>query len=60
MPLRSAGLLLGEVPGAGQRAKELKDGWTLVTGDGSYVAQHEHTIMVTEKEPLILTAANEI
>ncbi len=44
----------------GQRAKELKDGWTLVTGDGSYVAQHEHTIMVTEKEPLILTAANEI
>ena len=44
----------------GQRAKELNDGWTLVTGDGSFVAQHEHTIMITEKEPLILTAANEI
>lgn len=44
----------------GQKAKELSDGWTLITGDGSFVAQHEHTIVVTEKEPLILTAANEI
>jgi methionyl aminopeptidase len=43
-----------------RNAKELNDGWTLVTGDGSFVAQHEHTIVITEKTPLILTAANEI
>lgn len=45
--------------GASQ-AKDTADGWTLVTGDGSFVAQHEHTIVVTETTPLILTAANEI
>ncbi len=36
------------------------DGWTLVTNDGSFVAQHEHTIIVTDAAPVILTAANEI
>ena len=36
------------------------DGWTLATEDGSFVAQHEHTIMVTDGEPLILTSANGI
>lgn len=36
------------------------DGWTLVTNDGSFVAQHEHTIMVTDGTPVILTAANDI
>jgi methionyl aminopeptidase len=42
------------------RALESSDGWTLTTKDGSYVAQHEHTIVVTEGQPLILTAANGI
>lgn len=36
------------------------DGWTLVTNDGSFVAQHEHTIIVTDGVPVILTAANAI
>ncbi|KAA2245727.1 type I methionyl aminopeptidase [Chitinophaga agrisoli] len=36
------------------------DGWTLVTNDGSFVAQHEHTIMVTAGEPVILTSTNGI
>ncbi|NJO03492.1 MAG: type I methionyl aminopeptidase [Bacteroidia bacterium] len=34
------------------------DGWTLITRDGSYVAQHEHTVVVSDGTPLILTAAN--
>lgn len=36
------------------------DGWTLVTRDKSYVAQHEHTIIVTDTQPVILTSANHI
>jgi methionyl aminopeptidase len=36
------------------------DGWTLTTKEGSYVAQHEHTIMITDTTPLILTEANQI
>jgi len=36
------------------------DGWTLVTRDGSFVAQHEHTVLVTSGEPIILTASNGI
>ncbi|MGX5816949.1 type I methionyl aminopeptidase [Chitinophaga lutea] len=41
-------------------AYENGDGWTLQTRDGSYVAQHEHTIVVTDGEPIILTLANGI
>lgn len=37
-----------------------KDGWTLTGNRGGFVAQHEHTIMVTDGMPLILTAQNEI
>jgi methionyl aminopeptidase len=33
----------------------LKDGWTVVTKDGSLSAHFEHTILVTETEPEILT-----
>jgi methionyl aminopeptidase len=33
------------------------DGWALLTADGSLAAQYEHTIVVTQGEPLILTAA---
>ena len=41
---------------AGQPAvKILKDGWTAVTQDGSLSAHFEHTILVTEGEPEILT-----
>ncbi|MGI4884040.1 MAG: type I methionyl aminopeptidase [Janthinobacterium lividum] len=41
-------------------AHPLGDGWTLATKDGSFVAQHEHTIVVTDGPPLILTAANSL
>jgi methionyl aminopeptidase len=35
--------------------KILKDGWTVVTRDGSLSAHFEHTVLVTEGEPEILT-----
>lgn len=37
-----------------------KDGWTLIGNRGGYAAQHEHTLVVTEGKPLILTESNEI
>lgn len=36
------------------------NGWTYAARDGSFVAQHEHTIMITDEKPLILTASNGI
>ena len=33
----------------------LEDGWTIVTEDGSLAAHYENTILITEKEPEILT-----
>lgn len=41
-------------------AHTLSDGWTLAARDGSLVAQHEHTIIIGEGEPVILTASNGI
>ena len=35
--------------------KLLNDGWTVVTQDGSLSAHFEHTVLVTESEPDILT-----
>jgi len=35
--------------------KILKDGWTVVTQDGSISAHFEHTVLVTDGEPEILT-----
>ena len=37
-----------------------RDGWTMQAKDGSFVAQHEHTLVVTDGAPLILTASNGI
>lgn len=34
---------------------QLDDGWTIVTKDGSLSAHYENTILITEKEPEILT-----
>ena len=34
---------------------ELDDGWTIVTADGKLSAHYENTILITEKEPKILT-----
>jgi methionyl aminopeptidase len=41
-------------------ANTQKDGWTLLGNRGGFVAQHEHTIVVTDKDPLVLTETNEI
>ncbi len=40
--------------------KTLKDGWTLVGNNGGFMAQHEHTIVVTDGKPIILTEMNDI
>lgn len=37
------------------KTKVLSDNWTVVSADGSLTAHFEHTIAVTEGEPLILT-----
>lgn len=36
--------------------RQTKNGWTLKTPDRSIVAQFEHTVIVTENQPIILTA----
>ena len=41
-------------------AVQLNDGWTLVGNRGGYVTQHEHTILITDDEPVILTESNRI
>jgi len=41
-------------------AETLQDGWTMVGNKGGFMAQHEHTIVVTDGVPMILTAQNEI
>jgi methionyl aminopeptidase len=39
------------------RVVEERDGWTLRTEDRSLAAHHEHTIVIREGAPLVLTAA---
>ena len=34
---------------------ELDDGWTIITEDGTLAAHYENTILITEKEPEVLT-----
>lgn len=41
-------------------ATELNDGWTMVGNKGGFMAQHEHTIVVTDGKPMILTEMNGI
>jgi methionyl aminopeptidase len=45
---------------ASSYAITLNDGWTMVGEKGGFMAQHEHTIVVTDKEPIILTEKNQI
>jgi methionyl aminopeptidase len=40
--------------------KILNDGWTVVTQDGSLSAHFEHTVLITETEPEILTCPSRI
>ena len=37
------------------RTRVLPDQWTVVSADGSLTAHFEHTVAVTEGDPLILT-----
>ncbi|WP_461790001.1 type I methionyl aminopeptidase [Pedobacter sp.] len=41
-------------------ADTLEDGWTMVGDKGGFMAQHEHTIVVTGGQPVILTESNGI
>ncbi|MEO7309504.1 MAG: type I methionyl aminopeptidase [Chitinophagaceae bacterium] len=41
-------------------AETLQDGWTMVGDKGGFMAQHEHTIVVTDGDPIVLTKMNEI
>jgi len=41
-------------------ADTTKDGWTMIGNKGGFMAQHEHTIIVTDGKPIILTEMNEI
>jgi len=55
----AAGMVLAIEPmllgGGDDRVKELADGWTIVTGDGSLAAHVEHTVLVGDHGPEILT-----
>jgi methionyl aminopeptidase len=37
-----------------------RDGWTVQTTDGSASAHYEHTLMITDAEPIILTAGERV
>lgn len=41
-------------------ADTLNDGWTMVGNKGGFMAQHEHTLIITDGKPIILTEANQI
>jgi len=41
-------------------AETLNDGWTMVGNKGGFMAQHEHTIVVTDGKPIVLTDMNGI
>jgi methionyl aminopeptidase len=58
-PRLQAGMTLAIEPmvGAGTwRTRTMPDGWTVVMADGKKAAHFEHTIAITEGEPMILTA----
>jgi methionyl aminopeptidase len=39
-------------------ADTLNDGWTMVGNKGGFMVQHEHTIVITDGKPIILTEMN--
>ena len=45
------------VNAGGYQVKVLKDGWTTVTADGTLSAHFEHTVVITEDGPKIMTVA---
>ncbi len=45
------------VNAVGEGVKVLKDGWTVLTQSGSLAAHFEHSILITDNGPIILTKA---
>ena len=57
-PVLRAGMTLAIEPMVNAGSPEvriLSDGWTVVTKDGQLSAHFEHTVLVTDAEPEILT-----
>ena len=45
------------IAAGGSHAYQDADGWTIRTNDGSMAAHHEHTLVITAGDPVLLTAA---
>ncbi len=61
-PLLRSGMALAIEPmltRGGRLTRELADGWTVVTVDGSRAAHFEHTVAITGDGPWVLTAGDE-
>ena len=59
-PKLKAGMTLAIEPMVNAGAPEVRvlgDGWTVVTRDGKYSAHFEHTVLITDAEPEILTCS---
>lgn len=57
-PKLKAGMVLAIEPMVNEghfNVRCLSDGWTIVTADGTNSAHYEHTIAITEDEPILLT-----
>jgi len=57
-PLLKKGMTLAIEPMltlGGEETRVLADDWTVVTADGSWSAHFEHTVAITDGDPLILT-----
>lgn len=63
-PRLESGMVLAIEPMINQgdyRVKILDDDWTVVTLDGQWSAHYEHTVVITDDEPLLLTCStNEV
>ena len=58
-PVLTAGMALAIEPMlvlGGRQTRQLDDGWTVVTADGSWAAHFEHTVAITDDGPFVLTA----
>ena len=57
-PTLQAGMVLAIEPmvnAGGAAVRQLDDGWTVVTEDGSCSAHFEHTVAITDDGPIVLT-----
>jgi methionyl aminopeptidase len=51
----SATFVIDDVSLGSPKIRELADGWTIVTADGRWTAQFEHTVLVTRGGHEVLT-----